>query len=185
MASIAKRPFLTVEQKMEKKLAVQLCIIFPFIQCTAGNLLKFLKLAFVRLVAKIGHTTSVGTEVTVVIDSANGEENLSPSQGRNGIKGSDAVGDFRAWKTRRNVPGEAEKLRDDVSNDSQLSHTAVFQLARAVLVERRLVNVLGQTERIKESSGCDNTNLVFVRVQRRRGNGLLLRNRSKRRARRN
>ena len=61
---------------------------------------------------------------TVVIGGSHGKENLGPAKRRNGINGCDTVGNFRARKARSNIPREAVDLRDNESNDSQLSNCA-------------------------------------------------------------
>ena len=88
------------------------------------------------------------TEEAIVVDGTDGEEHLHPSKGWDGFNGGDTVGDRGAWDTGSNVKGEAEDFRNNVSDDGELRDTSVFELGRAVLVERFLVNVAGKAKRI-------------------------------------
>jgi len=139
------------------------------------NLLKFLKLAFLFLGAQVKLAHVKVAKESIVISGTNGKEDLSPSQGRDGINGGHTVGDFRAGQTRSNVNGESVDFRDNVSNHGKLSDASVLQFSSAVLVERGLVNVLGQTEGIPVARGFNHSELAFVRVERRCGSAQLLR----------
>ena len=59
---------------------------------------------------------------TVVVGGSNGEEDLGPAKRRNGVNGSDTVGDFRARKARSNVPRESVDFWDNETDDSKLGN---------------------------------------------------------------
>jgi hypothetical protein len=102
------------------------------------------------------------SEVSPVVDGADQEDDLGPSKSRDGIKGGNTIGDIGTWDSRGDVEGESEEFGDDVSDNSELGNTSVFELSGAVLVEGGLVDVLGEAKRIEESGGGDDTELVLV-----------------------
>ena len=96
MASMARRPFLEMVNALHLKR--KNAVLGTYDQHGPRehahlDLLEFLKFAFCLLLTEIGHTTSVATEEAIVIDGTDGEEDLGPSQCRNGIKGGNTVGD--------------------------------------------------------------------------------------------
>ena len=101
--------------------------------------------------------------ITYVVDGSDEEEHLGPAKSRDGVDGSNTVGHISELEARGDLTREAEDFRDDVTNDSKLSNASVLQFRLTVLVKCGLVNVAGQTERIEETSGSNDTELVFVR----------------------
>jgi hypothetical protein len=102
------------------------------------------------------------SKVSPVVDGTDQEDDLGPSKSRDGLKCGNTIGDIGTWNTRGDIEGESEELGDDVSDNSELGNTSVLELSSAVLVEGVLVDVLGEAQRIEESSGGDNTELVLV-----------------------
>jgi hypothetical protein len=102
------------------------------------------------------------SEVSPVVDGTDQEDNLGPSKSRDDIKCGNTIGDIRTRNSRGDVKGESEELGNDVSDNSELGNTSVLELSGAVLVESVLVDVTGEAQRIEESSGVDNTELVLV-----------------------
>jgi hypothetical protein len=93
------------------------------------SVLKFLKLPLLHLLSKVGHSPVKSTKVTVVVNGSNHEEHFCPSQGRNGVDGCNSRGNIGA------------------GNSLELSGT--------VLIEVDLVDVFGESKRIKESGGSN------------------------------
>lgn len=100
---------------------------------------------------------------TIVIDSTNEEENLGPSKSWDSVDCSNTVGNGRAWNSRGNVKGETVDFLYDVSNHSKLCNTAMFELSSAVLGKSFLINVIRKSKWVKESSWCNDTELILVR----------------------
>ena len=80
-------------------------------------------------------------EEATVVDSTNQEENLQPPQCRDGLNGSDTVGNGLKSNTRRDFSRELEDLRDDVTNDSELGNAAVLKLSGAIVSKCLSINV--------------------------------------------
>jgi hypothetical protein len=112
------------------------------------------------------------SKVSVVVNGTDQEDNLGPSKSGDGRKGGNTIGDIGACNSRGDVEGKSEELGDDVSDNSELGNTSVLELSGAVLVEGVLVDVVGEAQRIEESSGVDNTELVLVAVESRARGGL-------------
>jgi len=66
---------------------------------------------------------------------------LQPAKGRNGLDGSNAVGDGGEGDSRGDLSRELVHLRDDVSKDGELGNTSVLELSGSVLVKLLLVDV--------------------------------------------
>ena len=97
----------------------------------------------------------VVSEEAVVVDGTNEEENLHPAKGWDGAEGSKTMWDIREGKARGDLSGESVELRDNVTADSKHGNTSVLELGRTVLVESRLVNVVGQSQGVKVTGGKD------------------------------
>ena len=97
----------------------------------------------------------------VVVDSANEENHLEPTEGRDGLDGSDSVRDGGEGEARSYVTRESENFGNNVSDDGELSDTAVLDLGSPVLIKLLLVDVLGEAERIKEAEWGQGTWSIF------------------------
>ena len=107
-----------------------------------------------------------------VVNGSNEEDDLGPSKGRDGINGGNSVGNILACKSRGNVEVETGNFLNNVSYNGKLGNTSVLKLGSTVLSEGLLINIVGKSKRIEESSGGDNSKLVSVRGSLKRGGGL-------------
>lgn len=113
------------------------------------HILEFRKLAALEFFG-VQVRVSVGVEEeSIVVDRANEEEHLGPSQGRNGGEGSNTVGNVVGREfSGDQVVVRAAEFGPDVSNDGKHGNTSVLELGSSVLVKGFLINVLGQAKRI-------------------------------------
>mmetsp|Transcript_16044 Transcript_16044/g.23229 ORF Transcript_16044/g.23229 Transcript_16044/m.23229 type:complete len:253 (+) Transcript_16044:98-856(+) len=127
--------------------------------------LKLLGLALLELLSvKVRLAGVEVAEVSPVVDGADEEEDLHPSESRDGVDGSHSVGHLGAREAGGDVEWEAVDLRHDVAEDGELGHASVLELGGAVLVEGLLVNVSGEAKRIEEAGRGQDAD--FVRVVR-------------------
>jgi len=94
------------------------------------------------------HAEFEASKESIVVSGTDQEEDLQPSKSRDGINGSNTIGDFRAWKTRGNVEWETVGFRGNVSQHSQHAHTSVLEFGSTVGVEGFLINVGGKAKGI-------------------------------------
>jgi len=101
----------------------------------------------------------------VVVNGSNEEDNLGPAERRNGLQGGNTVGDIGGGELSGDevVVGTSD-LGDDVSNDSELGNASMLELGGTVLVEGRLVDVLGEAAGVPVSNGIKDSELVLVGV---------------------
>mmetsp|Transcript_12103 Transcript_12103/g.41130 ORF Transcript_12103/g.41130 Transcript_12103/m.41130 type:complete len:289 (-) Transcript_12103:7-873(-) len=124
--------------------------------------LQLLELALLEgLRIEVGLARVKVAEEAAVVNRANKSDDLDPAERRDRVDGGDTVRDVGEGKARSDLPGEAVDLRDDVADDGELGDAAVLELRLAVHVERLLVDVLGEAERIEEAGGLDDAELVL------------------------
>lgn len=103
-----------------------------------------------------------GTVEAPVVNGSNGEDDLGPSEEGDSINGGNSVGDVVGVELSGDeIVSETVGLRSDVSEDGKHGYTSVLDLSKAVLVKFLLRDTVGKTSGVKESGGCENTNLVF------------------------
>ena len=81
------------------------------------------------------------TQEAIVICGANGDHDLCPAKSWNSVNGCDTVRDVCELESGSDFTRESVDLLCDIANDTQHSNAAVFEFSRAILVERRFVNV--------------------------------------------
>jgi len=101
----------------------------------------------------------------VVVYGSNEEDDLGPAERRNGLQGGNTVGDIGGGELSGDevVVGTGD-LGDDVSDDGELGNASVLELGGTVLVEGRLVDVLGEAAGVPVSNGIKDSELVLVGV---------------------
>jgi hypothetical protein len=75
---------------------------------------------------KVWLATVEVTEETVVVNGTDEEEHLGPTEGRDGIDGSNTVWDISEGKAWGDLTWPTEHLWDDVSDNAKLGNTAVL-----------------------------------------------------------
>ena len=107
------------------------------------SVLELLKFALLFFITKVGLSEIEVSEVSVVVNGTNEEDDLGNAESRDLGKSSNTVGDGVsvdiAWD--KVVLVSTGNFRDDVSNDSKHGNTSVLELSGTVLVEGFLVNV--------------------------------------------
>ena len=96
-----------------------------------------------------------------VVHGPDEEEHLEPAEGRDGFDGGDSVRDGGKGEARSNLARESVHLRHDVSDDGELSDTAVLELSGSVLVELLLVDVLGESQGVEEADRGKDTRSIL------------------------
>lgn len=66
------------------------------------------------------------TKETIVVNGTDEEKHLRPSEGRDGIEGSNSVRDIAASKSRGDIKRESEELRNNISENGELGNTSVL-----------------------------------------------------------
>jgi len=125
--------------------------------------LEFRKLASFKFLSIKCRLSSIEvSKESPVVNRSNEEDHLGPAKSRDGINGSNTVGDRRAWDSWGNVEWEAVNFLDNVTNYGKLGNTSVLEFRSAVLSKGLFVNVGGKSKRIEESSRSNYTKLVLV-----------------------
>jgi hypothetical protein len=111
---------------------------------------------------KLGLAGFEVTQVSIVVNGTDQEEDLGPAKSRDGVDGGNTVGDVSELEAGGDFARESVDFRENVTKDGKLGNTSVLEFGSAVLVEGILVNVRSQTEGIKVSGRRNNTDLVFI-----------------------
>lgn len=99
------------------------------------------------LVIQVRDSTVV-PKSTLKFDVADHEENLGPTGGRDSGDGTESVRDVSEWDTGGDDARETKEFLGNVSADGELGNTSMLDLGSAVLVESRLADTTGESERV-------------------------------------
>jgi len=137
------------------------------------SVLKLLKLKLLKSgLTKLRLAIIEISKETPVINGTDEEDHLGPSKGRDGINGSNTIGNLGTGNTGGDVKVKTVHLLDNISNHGELGNTSVLKLGGTVLIEGILIDIGRKAERIPESSWLDDSKLILVTVQGSLGVGL-------------
>jgi hypothetical protein len=135
-----------------------------FQECQHGqsSVLKLLRLALLVFIRGQLQLADIKVaKVPVVIDGTNQEDDLGPSQERDGINGGNSRWDGRERDAGSNVSGEVVGLGRNVAQDGQHAYTPMLQFCRAVLGKGFGGDAVAELGGVKVSRGGDDAGFVL------------------------